>query len=156
VPSLVLASLALAGCGHPERRYESVCQVTRMNVVETGDKDVTQQLDLELEWDPCPGDQVQIVRGGEEFAACIAKKGTKPGDMVPVKVLHFWDTRGFFRWDIDEVDGCARPIQPDVEGSYEKSQECQETKGHGRVDGFACNRRPFKRLVSICPWMARD
>jgi hypothetical protein len=26
----------------------------------------------------------------------------------------------------------------------------------GNKVGFSCNRKPFAKLVDICPWMARD
>ena len=102
----VALALGLAGC-HREEHFESVCQITRKATVEVDDNGAATQVDLELEWDPCPGQQVQIVRGGAEFAKCV--QAYKPGDYVNVKVSHFWDTRGFYDWDLYEVGGCARP-----------------------------------------------
>lgn len=152
--SLVLAcSLAIASC-HPTERFESVCQVIRTEVVETKADGAVEMLDVELEWDPCPGEQYQVVRGGAEFAACM--KQHKVGDLVPVEVVHFWDRRGYYRWDLTRVGACERPVQPDVEGSYEKSQECHEVFHHGRKAGFMCSRKPFRDLVEVCPWLARD
>jgi hypothetical protein len=143
----------LSGC-HRDERFESVCQITRKAVVEVDDKGVAAQVDFELEWDPCPGDQVQIVRGGAEFAKCM--EAYNPGDFVNVKVVHFWDSRGYYDWDLYEIAGCARPIEHDTTGSYAKSQECTDTKTHGHTDGFACSLRPFRKLVDVCPWTARD
>ena len=77
-------AIALAGC-HRSKSYESVCQIVRSDAVEKNEKGETTLLDLELEWDPCPGDQFQVVRGGKEFAACMAKH--KEGDLVPVRVV---------------------------------------------------------------------
>lgn len=151
---LAAAVVSLVGCSNREQRYESVCQIVRKQAVEVDDKGVTQQVDLELEWDPCPGDQVQIVRGDKDFAACLA--GQHEGDYVSVRVRHWWDDRGYYRWDIDKIGDCTRTIEPESEGSYEKSQECSDKKIFGVLSGFECNRRPFRRLVAVCPWMARN
>jgi len=154
---IFLAALPLigvtAGC-HRDRHYESVCQLVRRDVVETDDNGKPTQIDVELEWDPCPGEQYQVVRGGTDFAACVARY--QVGDFVPVRVKQWWDTRGFYTWDVYQVGDCKRDIEPFTEGSFERSQECTETKSFGHVNGFQCNRKPFAKLVSICPWMARD
>ena len=140
--SLIACVLAVspAGCGKHEQRFESTCQLVRRDVVETNDKGEAEILDVELEWDPCPGDQFQVVRGGKEFAKC----------------KHWWDDRGYYVWDVYKIGTCERPIESQSEGSYEKSQECSEQKSYGMPNGFSCNRRPFKGLVSTCPWMARQ
>jgi hypothetical protein len=151
---LLFVPLLLSGCGKPERRFESVCQIVRKDVVETAENGEPEIVDVELEWDPCPGDQYQVVRGGKEFAACAQK--LEIGAMVPVQVKHWWDERGYYTWDVYKVADCSRDIEPESEGSYEKSQECSDETMFGRTAGFSCSRRPFKRLVSVCPWMARQ
>lgn len=147
------ACLTLIGC-HQDHRFESVCQIVRKQAVEQNDKGETEQVDVELEWDPCPGDQFQVVRGGKDFAACMAQY--EVGEMVPVRVEHWWDNRGYYRWDVYQIGACDRTIEPDTEGSYEKSQECDDNQAFGYTNGFACSRRPFKDLVTVCPWMARN
>lgn len=154
--------IALGGLGyvgwlsqqHPEQRYVSVVQLIRRDVVEHDESGVPQQVDLEMEWDPCPGDQYQVVRGGKDFAACTAKY--KNGDYVPVKVVHFWDGLGFYRWDIEQLGDCTRVIDPGSPGSYEKSQECAPYNLFDRSQGFECSRRPFRSLLTVCPFMARQ
>lgn len=153
VLTTALAS-ALVACGHPEHRFESTCQLVRRDVVETDDKGETQVIDIELEWDPCPGDQFQVVRGGKEFAACMEQY--EVGKLLPVLVKHWWDNRGYYVWDVYQVGQCKREIEPDSEGSYEKSQECSDVQMYGHGTGFTCSRRPFKDLVATCPWMARQ
>lgn len=150
---LLILPLLAGGCGKPEHRFESVCQVVRKDVVETTESGEPEIVDVELEWDPCPGDQYQVVRGGKEFASCVQKLAV--GSMVPVQVKHWWDERGYYTWDVYDVGGCKRDIEPESEGSYEKSQECSDDTMFGRTAGFSCSRRPFKQLVSVCPWMAR-
>lgn len=153
-----LVSVALlasaVGCGKAEQRFESTCQLVSRDVVETNDEGEAAIVDVELEWDPCPGDQFQVVRGGQEFAKCMAQY--EVGKLLPVLVKHWWDERGYYVWDVYKIGACDRPIETESEGSYEKSQECSEQKSHGVSNGFSCNRRPFKGLVSTCPWMARQ
>jgi hypothetical protein len=153
---LVVSALAalVSGCGKPERRFESTCQLVRRDVVEANDKGEVEIVDIELEWDPCPGDQFQVVRGGKEFAACMEQY--EVGKLLPVLVKHWWDNRGYYVWDVYQVGQCKREIEPDSEGSYEKSQECSDVENYGRGTGFSCSRRPFAGLVNTCPWMARQ
>jgi hypothetical protein len=150
---LAIAALTVA-CKPKQEQYESVCQIVSRETVEADDKGGPLMIDLELEWDPCPGDQFQMVRGGKDFAACMAKY--EVGDFVPVRVQHRWDTRGYYTWDVFQVGDCQRPIEEESEGSYEKSQECRDDQSYGHPQGFYCSRRPFKNLVSVCPFMARN
>jgi hypothetical protein len=147
-------ALSLGGCGKHERHFESTCQLVRRDVVEINERGETEILDVELEWDPCPGDQFQVVRGGKEFAKCMQQY--EVGKLLPVLVKHWWDDRGYYVWDVYKIGSCERPIESESEGSYEKSQECSDQKSYGLANGFSCNRRPFKGLVSTCPWMARQ
>lgn len=147
-------SLLATACGKPEHRFESTCQLVRKDVVEVDEKGATQVVDVELEWDPCPGDQFQVVRGGAEFAACMDQY--EVGKLLPVLVKHWWDNRGYYVWDVYQVGKCKREIEPESEGSYEKSQECSDVEMYGHGTGFSCSRRPFKDLVATCPWMARQ
>jgi hypothetical protein len=150
---LLLASpVALASC-HSTEKFESVCQLIRSEVVEVDDKGKPLVQEVELEWDPCPGEQFQVVRAGAAFAECMKQHSV--GDLLPVEVEHFWDARGFYRWEVTKIGECDRPMELEAEGSYEKSQECEDVKYHGQKVGFVCNRKPFARLVGVCPWMAR-
>jgi hypothetical protein len=150
---IVVLGLALGACSKVHR-YESAVQVVRKEVVEKDASGVTLQVDFEVEWDACPGDQFQVIRGGRWFAACTEKYGV--GDTVPVYVRHFWDDRGFYRWDIERMGDCWRPVEPESVGSYEKGQECKDTMNQGFKTGFNCSRKPFRALVKRCPWMARE
>ena len=151
---MTLALLGLVAChSRHETKYESVCQLIRRDVVEADNKGNAELVDVELEWDPCPGDQFQVVRGGKDFAACMARYNL--GDMLPVRVTHWWDNRGYYRWDVYQIGDCKRKSEPEAEGSYEKSQECIDVANYGQKSGFDCSRRPFRKLVSVCPWMAR-
>lgn len=151
--AVVLACALPLGCDS-KRKYESVCQIVRQQVVESDSAGVALQVDVELEWDPCPGEQFQVIRGGRDFAACMARYNF--GDYVPVQVLHWRDGTDRLRWDVVQIGQCASPLEEFSEGSYEKSQECRSVSAHGHTSGFACSRRPFRNLVEICPWMSRD
>jgi hypothetical protein len=148
-----LLLLALASCRTKERHFESVCQLIRFDVLEAEGNKPT-QVELELEWDPCPGDQFQVLRGGPEFAACMSRH--RVGDMLSVGVVQKWDPHGFYTWDIERIAECRRDPDAGSEGSYEKSQECHEIKLQGVPYGFRCSKRPEKDLVKVCPWMKRD
>lgn len=150
----IAVALALSGCKPKTAQYESVCQIVSSEVVEVDDKGAPLLVDYELEWDPCPGDQFQMVRGGKDFAACMSKY--EGGDFVPVRVQHRWDSRGYYTWDLFQIGDCSRPIEEGAEGSYEKSQECRDEVAYGKANGFYCSRRPFAQLTSVCPFMARD
>lgn len=152
----LVAALAVCAvaCGPREERFESVVQVVRKVVVEKNPDGSVEQVDFELEWDPCPGDQYQVVRGGREFAVCSDKY--EVGDYVPVIVKRYWDARGFYRWSVVRLGECSRTSEPGSFGSYEKSAECKDVVNYGRTVGFNCSRKPFRDLVKRCPWMERD
>lgn len=147
-------SAAKAAATPKPDRYESVCQIVARRNVERDEANVPTLVDLELEWDPCPGDQFQFVRGGKEFAACTEKY--ELGELVPVTVVHYWDPHGFYTWDIERLGDCKHAVDPAAEGSFEKSQECNETASYGNDNGFRCDRLPNKGLVKVCPWTARN
>src|SRR5262249_19615629 len=120
---VIAIGASYAGCSARESKYESVCQLVSQTVVDKSEDGTPELVDLVLEWDPCPGDQFQVIRGGKEFAACVQKY--EVGSYLPVHVKQWWDERGYYRWDIYQIGDCTRSIDPDAEGSYEKSQECK-------------------------------
>ncbi len=144
---------ATAGCTHKDETFQSTARVVRGFNAEVDENGKPIVVDVELEWDPCPGDQFQMVRGGPEFAACVQKY--KRGELVQAEVKHYWDTRGFYRWDISKLGDCKHEVEEFAEGSYEKSQECADVVDYGKSVGFRCSRRPFKDLVATCPFLAR-
>ena len=150
---LLVVGGALAACSTP-KRYESAVQIVRKEYVEKAPDGSALQVDFELEWDACPGDQFQVIRGGKAFAECTAKYDV--GDEVPVYVRHWWDDRGYYRWDIERMGDCWRTIETESVGSYEKGQECKDVENFGYKAGFQCSRKPFQALVKRCPWMARE
>ena len=153
VAAVAFAALTAGGCSKT-KRYESAVQIVRKEAVEKDADGKTLVVDYEVEWDACPGDQFQVIRGNRWFAECT--KGYEVGDEVPVYVRHWWDDRGYYRWDIERLGDCWREIEPDALGSYEKGQECHDTSDYGNKTGFKCSRKPFNSLVKRCPWMQRQ
>ena len=150
---IALLVLPVTGCGERLERFESVCQIVRRDEVELDDKGETESVDIEFEWDPCPGDQFQVVRGGKEFAQCMKKYDV--GTRAPVFVKHWWDERGYFAWDVYMIGDCVRYIEESSAGSYEKAQECSDEDMYGKLTGFSCRRRSFESMATTCPWLAR-
>lgn len=156
-PTLLVALVAigcLSACHRKPKSYESVVQLVRYDVADRDGEGKPVLADVELEWDPCPGDQIEIVRGGPAFAECMGKH--KVGEMLPAHVRTSWDERGYYRWDITKVAECDRPPMEDDVSSFEKVQECKDVKLHGVQVGFECNRQPYAELIKICPWMKRN
>lgn len=154
VKLVVLAALLVVGCSPREKRYESAVQVIRKEVLDKDDAGAATQIDFEVEWDACPGDQFQVIRGDQAFAKCTESFAV--GDYAPVVVRHFWDERGYYRWDIERFGDCMRAVEPNSYGSYEKSRECKDVVNQGKTVGFDCSRKPYREVLARCPWMARD
>ena len=96
--AIAIAALALtASACSKTHRYESVVQIVRKDVVEKDANGVTQQIDYEVEWDACPGDQFQVIRGSQAFAAMIRIAGapsspTRRGLTRRVRSARTWRT----------------------------------------------------------------
>ena len=149
----LIALMSCVACSPKDKKYETVMQVVSSKVVEREADGGAAIVDVELEYDPCPGDQVQVVRGGGEFARCAEKLAA--GDYLTAHIVYHWDERGYFTWDAAKIGECDHEIDWESEGSYEKSQECNDIEVYGRKLGFKCSRRPFKKLVETCPFLKR-
>ena len=153
VTLLVLAALPLLGC-HKTKTYESNVEVTRIHVVRKDDQGVAQTADFEFSYVECPGTQIEVIRGGKDFAACIAK--FKVGEKVKIKIEHHWDAEGFYDADVFEVQGCARPPDPNDEASYKMVRDCEDWNVNGARVGFLCKYSDKKALNKKCPWFKKD
>lgn len=148
-----IAIAALAACHHRPKKYEATVQLERMRVVRKNEAGKPLTLDVELSYFECPGDQDEVIRGGEGFAACMTKH--KIGDKLKVKIEHRWSPEGHYRWDVLQVGDCERTIDPADEASYAMIRECEDWKANGVAVGFQCNVSPQKTLVKKCPWFAK-
>ena len=95
-----------------------------------------------------------MVRGGKEFAECVAQK-VKVGEKVKVKLDHHWTPAGHYDYDVYEVQGCPRPPDPHDEASYKVVRECADWSVNGTRVGFQCNYQNKKDLNKKCPWFMK-
>jgi hypothetical protein len=150
---LVVSSLPLAGC-HRSKQYEANVEVTRLSPIRKDEQGVPLTTDLEFSYFECPGTQVEVIRGGKEFSACVANK-MKVGDKVRVKLEHHWDAEGFYDYDVFEVQGCPRPPDPNDEASFKMVRECSDWNVNGARVGFQCNYQNKNDLNKKCPWFLK-
>ncbi|MBI5531879.1 MAG: hypothetical protein HY898_04135 [Deltaproteobacteria bacterium] len=149
---LAALSVALLGCKRSSW-YQSNVELTRIDPVRVDDQGKPLTMDVEFSWVECPGLQLEVIRGGKDFAACLSKY--KLGDKVPVRIEKHWDEAGFWDWDVHEMGGCARPPDPDDEASFDTIRECHPWVINGATVGFRCNIIPEKKLLAACPWFGR-
>ena len=150
---LLICALLVTGCKKKEKFYDTQVELTRFDILRYSPDGKARDCDLEFSYPDCPGEQVEVIRGGAEFAECIKKY--KMGDKIPAKVLYHWDKGGFYDWDIHEMGGCKRPPDPDDEASFDSVKECEPIVSNGVEEGFMCNYIPQKALLAKCPWFAR-
>jgi hypothetical protein len=155
VMALVLSSAVgvSTGCSKKHATYRTNVELRRIDVVGTDASGKPAQLDVEFGYSDCPGNQVEVLRGATEFAACMA--GKKVGEKVPVVIDWHWTDEGRYDWDVTEMGGCARPPGEDDEASFDTVQECTPLLAHGAPTGFRCNRLPQASLIAKCPWFQR-
>ena len=149
--SLVLAVLS-SGC-HRSRSYEAQVEIERMTVARKDEAGKPLIVDIEISYAECPGEQLEVIRSGAEFADCMSK--AKVGDKVPAKIKQRWDPEGYWRYDVIELAGCPRTLDPHDEGSFTSIRECEDWTVNGAVVGFQCNVAPQKTLIKKCPWFAK-
>lgn len=148
----LLSALPLAGC-HRSQAYEANVEITRMAVIRKDEQGAPISSDVEFSYVQCPGTQIETLRGGKEFSTCM--KQFKVGDKVKVKLEHKWDPEGHFDYDVYEVQGCARPPDPNDEASTKEIRECADWNVNGTRVGFQCNYTNKKDLNKACPWFRR-
>lgn len=151
---LAVSLLATAGAGcHRSKTYESTVQLTRVSTARRNENGRAVTLDVEFSYEDCPGTQVENVRGGEEFAACMAKHHV--GEKVAIKLEHSWNEDGHYDWQVFQVADCPRPPDPNDEFSFATVRECEDWVVSGAKVGFNCNITPAKELLKKCPWFGR-
>lgn len=148
----VLTALLVGGCHRP-KKFETTVEITRLSAVRKDEQGAPLSSDVEFSFIDCPGTQVEVVRGGKDFASCVAKY--KVGDKVKVKLEHHWDDEGFYDYSIHDVGGCSRPPDPNDEASYKVVRECSDWTVNGTRVGFQCTYTQKKELNKKCPWFQR-
>jgi hypothetical protein len=152
---LVLALLALLAVGcHKPHNYDTNVEITRIATIRKDEQGKPLTMDVEFSYFECPGTQVEVMRGGKEFAECV-QSNVKLGDKVPIKLEHHWDPEGHFDYDVFEVKGCKRPPDPNDEAGYKMVRECFDWNVNGTRVGFQCNYTDKKDLNKKCPWFKK-
>jgi hypothetical protein len=153
--ALAFAVVAVvAGCHDKPRWHTSDVRLTRLDPVRRDATGKALTFDAQFSYDNCPGTQIEVIRGGADFAACMAKY--KVGQMVPAKIYWYFHPNGHYQWEVHELGGCARPPDPNDEASYDMVRECSDLKVNGVAVGFRCNEIPEKHLLERCPWFQRE
>lgn len=142
---------SLAGC-HKSKTYQPNVEITRISVVRKDQNGRALTTDFEFSYFECPGTQIEVIRGGEEFSSCVSKLAV--GAKIPIKLEHHWDPEGRMVWDVFQVADCKRPPDPNDEASYAMVRECADWKVNGATVGFECQIIPKKELLAKCPWFA--
>lgn len=154
---VALASVAVvAACAsacHATHEYETEVRVERSHVVYRDENGRALTADLEVAYTECPGEQLETVRGDEEFSACISKFPV--GAAVKMRIVHRWAAEGHYVWEVVQVGDCRRQVDASDEASFSQIRECSEWRVNGAVVGFECRVAPRKELVRACPWFAR-
>lgn len=149
---LFSAALPVIGC-HRAKQYEATVEITRNSPIRKDEHGVTVTSDLEFSFVECPGTQIEVIRGGKDFAACTQK--FKVGDKVKIKLEHHYDPEGFYDYDVFDVQGCPRPPDPNDEASFKMVRECGDWNVNGTRVGFQCSYTSKKELNKKCPWFQR-
>jgi hypothetical protein len=144
--------LSIGGC-HRTKHYEANVEISRVAVVDRDDQGRPTATDVEITYALCPGDQIEVVRGGPEFSQCVSKLTV--GARVPVKIIHEWDPEGFWDHDVYEVDGCKRPPDRRDEDSFKMVRQCSDWDVNGTRVGFNCEYANKSVLEKTCPWFRR-
>jgi hypothetical protein len=151
--ALPLLSVFLLVACHTRKQYEATVEMTRMSVVRKDDVGVALTTDFEFSYFECPGTQVEVIRGGKEFSACVQK--FKVGDKVKVKLEHYFDSEGVYDYDVFDVEGCPRPADPNDEASFKMVRECFDWNVNGARVGFQCSYENKRELTNKCPWFKK-
>lgn len=151
--ALLLASLCLAGCAKDEAWFTSEVEITRIDVVRRDDKGKSLTTDIEVSYEQCPGEQTETMRGGAEFAACVAKY--KKGDRVTAKIRWHKGGYGYYESHIHQVGDCERIPDPNDEASFIVMRDCEDWTVSGTKVGFRCFYLDKHKLNKACPWFRR-
>jgi hypothetical protein len=143
----------VTSCNKEPRWFDTEVELTRLDIVRRDDKGRPITEDVEFSYFGCPGKQLEVIRGGTEFAQCMDRY--KVGDKVPIKIERHWLKEGHWDWTVHMMGICTRPPDDEDEASFDTVQECEDLVVHGAKVGFRCNRLPQKQLLQKCPWFGR-
>jgi hypothetical protein len=150
---LCVMLVPLAACGAKSKRHESRIEIIRTEVIRADDKGEPLTIDVEMQFEDCPGDQRKTIRGDRQFSACMRRY--KTGEIVPVTIDHAPNEWGDLVPQITKIGECDHRLDPNDEASFEIVQVCSDLVVNSVRVGFRCDRRPSKELLAKCPWFRR-
>lgn len=142
-------------CKESEKFYETNVEITRKDVVVYDSDAKPLVMDLEINYRDCPGNQVEVIRGGKEFSNCINSTNRKLGDRIHIDIKWEWNDLGYYKWTVIKVDSCERKIDPLDEVSFDLVEECEDYSVYGNLVGFLCKKIPTDKLIQTCPWFRK-
>ena len=150
---VALTSLGTLSCGKKEEKFESKVKLIRTFVNRKDAQGVPIVTDAEVQYTACPGDIRKVLRGGGEFAKCIAEK--KPGEELSISMVHALKRNGRYSARVVNIGRCERKPDPTDSRSYDSFRDCTELKTDGISVGFHCEAGSTEKLVKACPWFAQ-
>jgi len=152
VTALVL--LGSSSCtGDKEQTYMTKAQIVRTTVNRKDANGTPLVSDVELDFPVCTGEVKKLIRGGGEFATCMAK--VPPGTEVPVRLISAMKRDGRRASRVVQVGDCKRAPDPTDSRSYETVRICEKLETDGIVVGFKCDVQASDDVLAACPWLAR-
>jgi hypothetical protein len=152
-PFVVAFAFAALGCNRTETYTTNV---ELLDIEYFGDAPGNaKQVNFELRYADCPGDNRRILRGDKELAACT--KDLKEGAKVPMEIVSKYSPdREGYRSAVTKLAGC--PVKWDAKeaANYEISSVCTEVQTTGAVVGVRCDRSRPKALLEKCPFLRRN
>jgi hypothetical protein len=148
---LLVGALLIAGCSRSET---FTTNVELVDIEYFGDApDKAKQVNFELRYSDCPGDNRRILRGDKDLAACT--KDLREGARVPLEIVSKPSEKGGYRPEVTKLAGCPVKWDPKEEANYEMISVCTDIKTTGAVVGVRCDRSRPKELVDKCPFLRR-
>ena len=148
----LLGWLLLAGCSKAET---FTTNVELVDIEYFGDApDKAKQINLEMRYADCPGENRRVLRGDKDLAACL--KDVKEGQKVPMVIVSkYQGDKGGYRSEVTQLAGCPVKMDGKDEANYEMTSVCTELKTTGAVVGVHCDKSRPKELIAKCPFLRR-
>jgi hypothetical protein len=151
---LLVGAFALGGAGC-SRAETFTTTVELVDIEHFGEQPAAaKQVNFELRYADCPGDNRRILRGDKDLAACT--KDLKEGAKVPMEIVSKYQSdKGGYRSEVTKLAGCPVKWDAKEEANYEMTSVCTDVKTTGAIVGVRCDRSRSKALVEKCPFLRR-
>lgn len=148
----VVGIVLLTGCSRTET-FTTTAEL--LDIEHFGDApDKAKQVNFELRYADCPGDNRRVLRGDKELAACT--KDLKEGAKVPMEIVSKYSSeKSGYRSEVTKIAGCPVKWDPKEEANYEMTMVCNDVKTTGAVVGVRCDRSRPSALLEKCPFLRR-